>query len=217
MSLDLALFELVNQRLTHPWLDAAMPTLTSWGSWKLPLVAVLVGVALFGGPRLRRHLVWLALCVGAADLVSSQLLKPLVGRLRPSYCLTGVRLLVPAKGSFSFPSSHAVNLAAGAWFLHRTFRRRWVSAASFLLLALVSYSRIYVGVHYPSDVLFGIAVGLGVGASALRVRRAFFGVSEPGVAPKGAPRTQSEGAEGDPLAHPKPDADFLGPGPSERR
>ena len=204
MDWDVSLFELLNRRLTHPWLDVLMPVATSSETWRLPLAAAILAVAVFGTPRLRRIFVVLALCVGVSDLISSRVAKLLFHVARPSFALSGVRLLIGAKKSFSFPSSHAANLAAAAWFLHRTLRRRWVSLVMLLVLVGISYSRIYVGVHYPSDVLGGALLGGGVGELFARAARSLRPAQEPDLVPEGAPPRESVLEEGAAVAHSKP-------------
>ncbi|MCS6950105.1 MAG: phosphatase PAP2 family protein, partial [bacterium] len=78
---------------------------------------------------------------------------------RPCEALEGVRAIDGCRASASFPSSHAVNNFAAAT-LFALFYRRWVAWLAFGLAVLVSYSRIYLGLHYPSDVLGGAAIGV---------------------------------------------------------
>lgn len=204
---DAELFELLNRSLTHPWLDRILPLVTSSATWRVPVAAAALLTALFGSPRTRRTLLGLALCVALADVVSSRICKPLVGRLRPSFVLPEVRLLIGPKGSFSFPSSHAANLAAATWFLHRTVRRRSLTAGMLLVLVGISYSRIYVGVHYPSDILGGACLGLLVAELCVQTRQSRRTPPEPGVAGRGESRSESVTQQGGPLAHPPDSAE----------
>lgn len=102
----------------------------------------------------------LALAYVSVDLV----LKPLVARPRPFAALPGVRQLdVSFAGRmvdspFSFPSGHCASSMAGAWLLGAFYRR--FRLPLFAFAALVAYSRIYLGMHYPSDCIVGLAVGL---------------------------------------------------------
>jgi undecaprenyl-diphosphatase len=103
------------------------------------------------------------LAVGITDLVVAEVVKPWVDRLRPCFALPDVRLLIPRQPhSPSFPSSHAANCFAIATVLATLgpgFAR-----ICFLVAALVALSRVYLGVHYPLDILAGALLGLGVGA-----------------------------------------------------
>lgn len=119
----------------------------------------------------RRHallvLVMLALAVLVADQVSSGLIKHLVERLRPTHdpslesmvhVINGYR-----GGLYGFVSSHAANFFAVATLLSFVMRHRWVTLSLFTWAVLQCYSRMYLGVHYPGDILGGIIVGMLVG------------------------------------------------------
>lgn len=107
-------------------------------------------------------LLLVAVAVGLADLLAAGVLKPWVDRLRPCFALCDIRLLVPRQShSPSFPSNHAANCFAAAAVLSSL--GRGVARISFLLAALVALSRVYLGVHYPLDVVAGALLGLGVG------------------------------------------------------
>jgi undecaprenyl-diphosphatase len=110
-------------------------------------------------------------CVWAADLLAMGL-KPLVDRPRPSVTLTDADPLLGGTLGSSLPSGHAATSFAGAVVLAYLFRRGL--PLFFVLAVAIAYSRVYVGVHYPSDVLAGAALGAAVALAALsllRVRR----------------------------------------------
>ena len=95
------------------------------------------------------------------DEFNSFLLKDLFSRLRPCQVLDNVRLLMPCGGGKSFPSSHAANNFAAAVVLSYFYKQyKWVY---FSFAITISYSRVYVGVHYPFDVFGGIIFGVGIG------------------------------------------------------
>ncbi|MDZ7270419.1 MAG: phosphatase PAP2 family protein [candidate division KSB1 bacterium] len=156
--LDAALFSLINQTLANPQFDVLMPFLTDIDNWRLIIALALLALCLFGGRKGRLATLLLVVTVTMTDQTSSHLLKPLVERTRPCHVLPNVRLLVGCSGAFSFPSSHAANLFGAAWLLWRFYRPLW--PLFFLLASFVSYSRVYVGVHYPSDVLAGAVLGI---------------------------------------------------------
>lgn len=116
----------------------------------------------------RRDAVWvvlfLALAVVLADQISSGLIKPLVARWRPTRepSLEGMVQIVHGYtgGRYGFVSSHAANACAVALFTSLLFRRRLYSWTISLWAVANMYSRVYLGVHYPGDILGGIAVGL---------------------------------------------------------
>ncbi|MBN1885438.1 MAG: phosphatase PAP2 family protein, partial [Candidatus Krumholzibacteriota bacterium] len=183
---DEALFRLVNGAAANPVLDVVMPVATDLDRWRVLFLLVWAALVIFGGAKGRWAALGLILLVAASDQLSSNLLKPLVARARPCEILGGVRMWrgdagwieTPLevtrswKSSFAFPSSHAANITATMFFLAALYRRaRWWLVG---VAVLVSLSRVYVGVHWPSDVLFGMALGaaLAWGAVSLHHRMA---------------------------------------------
>ncbi|MBI4687628.1 MAG: glycosyltransferase family 39 protein [Nitrospirae bacterium] len=155
--MDTSLFFLLNRDIKNPIFDVIMPVITS----KPYLLFMPFALYLLASKKyeFRKRLILLSLClisVGLSDGTAS-ILKTLFERQRPCHILKGVNLLVGCTGSFSFPSNHAANafsLGAGlAYFF------RGAAIPLYLLSAIVALSRIYVGVHYPSDVIFGAILG----------------------------------------------------------
>lgn len=107
----------------------------------------------------------LALAVLLADQIASSVFKPLFQRLRPSHDPSMSVVLVNdyRGGRFGFVSSHAANTFAAAVFLIRLFRNRYFACSILLWACSVSYSRIYLGVHFPGDILCGALLGIFVG------------------------------------------------------
>lgn len=162
-NLDTDLFIWLNGRYT-PWLDPIMVWVTTRNSW-FPFYALLVGWLIY---YYRRQVIGLLLTIIAAvamgDQISSSVLKPLTLRPRPCHVPALQKLIHPildCGGQYGFVSSHAATtfaLATSLWLLLGR-QHPWVRW-TFGWAALVSYSRIYVGVHYPLDVLAGTGVGI---------------------------------------------------------
>ncbi len=162
---DVWLFRLLNHNLVNPAADDLMVLLTGGRfSWHIfVLVAFFMVIRKGKGGFLVILLALIA--VGLADSVASGILKPLVQRVRPCFALDHVRLLISQPHSYSFASSHAANSTAVAtvtWiFFHRGLLVEKLFTGLIICYAfVVSFSRIYVGVHYPGDVLAGMAVGI---------------------------------------------------------
>jgi undecaprenyl-diphosphatase len=143
----------------HPLLDAVMLFVTDIKKTGILLLLVWLGLLWKGGGKGRTVALLLLPLILMTDQLSSQVLKELFDRLRPCEALEGVRAIDGCRHSPSFPSSHAVNNFAAAT-LFALHYRRWVPWLAFGLAALVSYSRIYLGLHYPSDVLGGAVIGI---------------------------------------------------------
>ncbi|HEV3410516.1 MAG TPA: glycosyltransferase family 39 protein, partial [Chthoniobacterales bacterium] len=166
VSLDQTVFRFINGTLSNPVFDAAMPWLSGPPPVKMALLAGAIVFAWKGGKR-----AWV--CLGAlsvAFVLGEELLysplKNWLARPRPYEVMADVHLLVGrGRPNQSTPSSHAGNWFAAAVIFAFYYRSslRWV-----LPIALaVSFARIYVGAHYPSDVLFGALLGVGVGGGVL--------------------------------------------------
>ena len=166
-TIDTWLFLRLNTGLANPVFDWLMPFVTEFRHW-LPLVVVLLAVlAIRGGGKGRSAILMAILLVVVTDQFSSSLIKPWVARARPCHLVEGARVIYRCGNTFSFPSSHAVNTMAAAIFFGLAWRR-WLwplLAAS----ALMSLSRVYLGIHYPFDVLGGWLIGGILGWAAFRL------------------------------------------------
>ncbi|MGL4956916.1 MAG: phosphatase PAP2 family protein [Bacteroidales bacterium] len=119
----------------------------------------------FGWQQTLFALVGLALCVLFADRISSGLFKPFFARLRPTHALGDIVHTVRnyMGGKYGFVSSHAANAFAVSVFLIQILRQKlWTYSLIFIALT-VAYSRIYLGVHYPLDILCGALLGAIIG------------------------------------------------------
>ncbi|HET9886917.1 MAG TPA: phosphatase PAP2 family protein [bacterium] len=169
---DRQLFALVNQRWTSPALDGVMRAFSDWDPWRIPVILIVVGILVRGSRAVRIAVLFAILAVAVSDQMTCSLVKPQFDRPRPFKVEPGARKLLGAHDG-SFPSAHAANSTAAATFVALRFPRL---RPILILPAIVSYSRVYVGVHYPLDVLGGIVLGSGIGAafagmeSALRRR-----------------------------------------------
>ncbi len=125
-------------------------------------IFILAGLAVWVLYRQKKEgiffLIFMGITLTVTDQFSSSFLKELIGRIRPCHTLLEVRLLTDCNTSYSFPSAHAVNIFAGAFFLAKPLKE--FSIFFYGVASLVAYSRVYIGIHYPLDVLGGAALGL---------------------------------------------------------
>jgi undecaprenyl-diphosphatase len=172
-SLDRSLFHVCNQTLQNAVFDVVMPFVTDLNKNPVALLAVgLLWLLLVfkGGKGGRIAALLLIPAIAFSDQFNSSILKHLVDRARPCQVLANVHLLVSCGSGYSFPSSHAVNNFAGAIVLSY-FLPRW-TWAFFSFASIVAFSRIYVGVHFPSDVLAGAIIGMICGSLVILLFRA---------------------------------------------
>ena len=163
LQIDRQLFRFLNQGLSNPLFDLILPFITDLNRKPVALVAVVLLWLLLlakGGVRGRLAAILLIPTIVLSDQLNSFWLKFIVERVRPCHELLDVRLLVGCGSGYSFPSSHAVNNFAAALLLSY-FLPRW-TWAFFTFAGIVAFSRVYVGVHYPSDVVAGAIVGMAI-------------------------------------------------------
>lgn len=172
MSFDTDLFIFINKTFHTDLLNIIFVFLTKKSSIVLPIL--LVGLYVYNKDKKKGILLLLVsfIAVGLSDFLTSGIIKPIVDRDRPCQVIPDIYFwnkkgnpdwfitdgVTSFKGSDSFPSSHASNTMAFAIFMGLYYRRLLIPLI--IIAFLVGVSRIYVGVHYPSDVLGGFVAGI---------------------------------------------------------
>ncbi|MCM1311637.1 MAG: phosphatase PAP2 family protein [Bacteroides sp.] len=153
--------------LHHDCMDNAMLVYTNRLTW-IPFYMALVVMTFIRMRHNPRAILLFVLCMAAAITVSDQLcghiIRNAIGRMRPSNPANPISVLLHIvngyrSGSFGFPSCHAANTMALASALHFVFRNKWLNAVMAFWVATNCYTRLYLGVHYPGDLLAGAAAG----------------------------------------------------------
>ena len=147
------------RELYNPVLDALMIGISFLGNSGWIWIAAGILLLFFKDHRRTGFLVLVALLIGL--LLANLTVKPLVARPRPFQVDTALSLLIPPPGEFSFPSGHSVSSAAAATVLALSNKKfGWVAVP---LAALIAFSRLYLTVHVPTDVIAGLLLGCAIG------------------------------------------------------
>jgi undecaprenyl-diphosphatase len=164
--IDQALFHQINGVWQHPLLDNVLPWTRHSNNW-IPLYIGLLGWLGYKiGWKTLKWLLFALINVGMTDQISSSVFKPLFHRLRPCNdpaLLVKTRLLLEqCAGGFSFTSSHAANHFGLAMFIFITWgmAQQRFTKFFFVWAGIIAFAQVYVGVHYPLDILGGAIIGL---------------------------------------------------------
>ena len=166
---DYSAWYYINAEWHTPFLDFIVPFLRNQWTWApLYLFLAIFMPKNFG----KRGYIWCAsfiITFAISDQVSAHLLKPIFHRTRPCNnpnLVDMVHNIVPCGSGYSFPSSHASNHFALAFFMAVTLGRkiRWVWPVAVLWAMAVAYAQVYVGVHFPLDIAFGAVIGITIGS-----------------------------------------------------
>ena len=149
------------QTIHNPVLDTLMSAITRLGD--AGIIWILLCVVLLILPRTRKSGAILMAALLVDLVVCNGILKPLVHRIRPFDVKTGIELLVKRPTDYSFPSGHTAASFASVMALYLAGEKRlWIPAL--VLAVLIAFSRLYLYVHYPTDVLGGVVIGVMAGA-----------------------------------------------------
>tara|TARA_X000000368_G_scaffold292114_1_gene232233 strand:- start:717 stop:1295 length:579 start_codon:yes stop_codon:yes gene_type:complete len=160
-NIDRKILYLINDSLSNPIFDLFFVTITNEDLWAIPVIIGIIILAFKGGNRARIAIGLTLIATGLSDLTVVEVIKPTIARLRPSHTLGDtINILIGKGGKYGFVSAHAANIFCATTILSY-FYDQWKRSLFFLALS-VSISRVYVGVHYPGDVLFGGLYGYGM-------------------------------------------------------
>lgn len=160
-SIDLTIFYFLNHSLSIGFLDKFFSIITNVNNWYIAYI-ILLGISYFmGGRKGKIAAIGVIILILITDQTGAHLLKELIHRVRPCNALPDAVAPLGCTGSYSFPSNHALNNFAAAAFYYRLFPRlKWIL---FITASLIALSRVYLGLHYPSDILGGALLGIFLG------------------------------------------------------
>ena len=158
VEIDKKLMVFLNKTISNSIFDILMPIITNQNFLAIIGVILIIYLGFFGEKKGRITLLVLLFAAGTSDAVCAQIIKPWVGRIRPSHeFIEYINLLVSKGGKWSFPSNHAANSFAFATVLSYFYDKNKIILFSIALV--IAFSRVYVGVHYPMDIFFGGLIG----------------------------------------------------------
>lgn len=170
VSFDLPILDWIRDSLTHPILDAIMPPVTTLGNGGI--IWILLALVLLLLPKHRAAGIKMAVALLMGLLVCNLGMKPLFARIRPfdfqwEYCGRVIDLLIAAPQDYSFPSGHTIASFEAATVL-LLYRRKW-GIPALILSVLIAFSRLYLYVHYPTDVICSVILGVLIGILACKL------------------------------------------------
>ncbi len=168
INIDHAIFHFINDSIANPILNWIMPIVTNENNIAIPLLLFWLWLLFYKGKRGKITAVLLLLTVILTDVIAAQIIKPWIGRIRPSHAmLDNINLLVSRGGKYGFVSNHAANTMAAATIIGY-FYKKWKSVLITISI-IVGFSRVYVGVHYPFDVIGGWLFGYALAWAILSI------------------------------------------------
>ncbi len=157
LNLDGGFLLFLQEYVRNPILDSIMIFITSLGDDGIIWIAATI--ALLIPKKTRKIGIMSAVALLGSLLINNTIIKNIVQRPRPFRTFTELTILIPTPGEFSFPSGHTASSFAAAAVFYRYLPKK-IGIPAIVLAGLIGFSRLYVGVHYPTDVIAGVVMGI---------------------------------------------------------
>ena len=158
IEIDKQMMVFFNKTISNSIFDFIMPIITNQNFLVFSGLILIGYLAYYGEKRGRITIVILLIAASFSDAICFQVIKPWVGRIRPSHEFYDyINLLVSKGGKYSFPSNHAANSFVFATVLSYFYEKN--KNFLYILASAIAFSRVYVGVHYPLDIVSGAIIG----------------------------------------------------------
>ena len=165
LNIDNSILDFIQTYMRTDFLDKVFPYITKLGSGGF--IWIVIALVLLFNKKFRKDGIVLSMSLIMCVIIGNMTLKPLIARIRPCDVNSAINLLIKRPTDFSFPSGHTLSSVASTVVIFHMNRKLGIGAL--ILTVLIAFSRLYLYVHYPSDILGGIILGLFIGALAIRL------------------------------------------------
>ncbi len=168
MQLDQNILYWIQENLRNDFLSPFFTFITRLGN--SGFIWLLTAFVLLGVKKYRHYGAALLFSLIISSILVDEILKNMFCRVRPFNAMPGLIALIPKPGSYSFPSGHTTTAFAAATVIARCLPKK-IGVTGYLLAVLIAFSRMYLGVHYPTDVLTGMILGVLIGEVSYQVMK----------------------------------------------
>lgn len=164
-NIDDKILMFIQENICNPFLNKLMPIITSLGN--AGIVWIVIAIALLLSNKYRKYGVIMSIALILSLIIGNVIIKTLVARPRPCHINTDIKLLIGVPLDSSFPSGHTMSSFAAAavlWYMNRK-----IGIVAMILAITIGFSRMYLYVHYPSDVFCGMIIGVLIGVFSIQL------------------------------------------------
>ena len=164
-NIEFTILDFIQSYIRNPILDKAMVFITTLGN--SGMIWIVTAILMLCSKKYRKTGIILAIGLIGSLVIGNIILKPLFHRLRPFQIKEGIELIISAPHDFSFPSGHTLASVISATIL--LIRERKIGIWALVLAILIAFSRLYLYVHFPTDVLGGAVIGVIIGLFSIKL------------------------------------------------
>ena len=168
-NIDFSILDFIQNHLRNGVLDWLMTKISMLGN--AGVIWIVISIVLLSIKKYRKCGISLVIGLLLGLLIGNIILKPLVARPRPCWINSDIALLIASPKDFSFPSGHTLSSFIAAIILLKEDKK--FGYVAMILAILIAFSRMYLYVHFPSDILSGVVLAILIGFAAIRISRKF--------------------------------------------
>lgn len=168
-NIDFSILDFIQNHLRNGVLDWLMPKISMLGN--AGVIWIVISIVLLSIKKYRKCGITLVIGLLLGLLIGNIILKPLVARPRPCWINSDIALLIASPKDFSFPSGHTLSSFIAAIILLKEDKK--FGYVAMILAIFIAFSRMYLYVHFPSDILAGVVLAILIGFAAIRISRKF--------------------------------------------